>query len=325
MPPPPVLPKPHETYPITLVVAFIDIGGSINKRPHDYDVWMANLVPHVRWPLVVFGDPASLDKIKRLRGDKPAEYVPVRVEDLYGYRHLASFQRQVRIHGHDCDNPQTGVMKAVILCEKPFFLEQAAKMNPFNSSLLFWCDIAALRPDRLCGERGLFRLSDDIEWPNLAICRHAFAEKIGLIGNRMTARMRKQTARQHKATAHRHTMWVGGLFFGGPAGRVSEFVDAYRRVLDTRAAMEHGLLVDEPILRDVYATRPDLAQVIRIDRVGWLRCLTFPHPPLQFWWYLLNGRRFPWRYFRQHLTPAGLCTILVTGIKLRIKKIFRRY
>lgn len=315
----------NSTYPITLVVAFIDIGGSVNKRPHDYDAWMANLVPHVKWPLVVFGDPASLDKIKRLRGGKPAEYFPVGVEDLYGNRHLASFQRQVRTLGHDPAVHEVNAVRLMILCEKPFFLERAANLNPFHSPLLFWCDIAALRPDRLCGERGLFRLSDDLEWPNLAVCRQTCADKIGLIGNRMTARMRKKTARRHKATAHRHTLWVGGLFFGGPAGRVSEFADAYRRALDTRAAKQHGLLVDEPILRDVYANRPDLARVIRIDRAGWLRCLTFPHPPLQFWWYLLNGRRFPWRYFRRHLTPARLCIILATGIKLRVRKIFRRY
>jgi len=318
-------PPQSEAYPITLVVAFIDIGGSTAKRPHDYDAWMANLVPHVKWPLAVFGDPASLCKIKRLRNGKPAAYFPTRVEDLYGNRHLASFERQAREHGHGCESVQKSAMRKMILCEKPFFLERAAQANPFNSPLLFWCDIAALRPDRLCGERGLFKLSDDIEWPNLAICRRTCADKIGLIGNRMTRAFARKTARQHKATKHRHIYWVGGLFFGGPAGRVSEFADAYRQALDTRAAMPHGQLVDEPILRDVYANRPDLARVIRIDRITWLRCLTFPHPPLQFWWYFLSGRRFPCRYFRRHLRPAGLYAILATGIKLRVKKIFRRY
>jgi len=212
----------------------------------------------------------------------------------------------------------------MILCEKPFFLARAARANPFNSELMFWCDIAALRPERLCGARGLFQLSDAVEWPNLAICRRTCADHIGLIGNRMTRAHALKTARYHSATQHRHTMWVGGLFFGGPVGRADEFADAYRRALDARAALPHGLLIDEPILRDVYADRPHLARVIRIDRIAWLKCLTFPHPPLQFWWFFLSGRRFPWRHFRRHLKPARLGRILATGVKLRIKKMFRR-
>lgn len=311
-------------YPITLVVAFIDIGGSANKRPQDYDAWIANLAPHVKWPLVVFGDPASLDKIKRLRGDKPAAYFPAGVEDLYGNRHAAAFRRQARGRGRGCERIEKAALRAMILCEKPFFLERAARANPFNSPLMFWCDIAALRPDRLCGARGLFQLSEAVEWPNLAVCRQTCADKIGLIGNRMTRAHALKTARFHTATKHRHALWVGGLFFGGPTARAGEFADAYRQAHDARAALPHGLLIDEPILRDVYANRPDLARVLRIDRITWLRCLTFPHPPLQFWWFLLNGRRFPWRYFRRHLTPAKVCAILATGVKLRFKKMFRR-
>lgn len=268
--------------------------------------------------MVIFVDRQSLDKIKRMRGGQPAHYVETRLEDFRVYPHREMFIAQ-GLANWPGYNPRA----RLVFCEKPNFLARAAQMNPFHSEYLFWCDIGAFRHERLCGENGIFRLSREVEWPNLAVCRHALSDgdrdRILLIGRHLTRA-------QRKASMHPHAIGVGGLFFGGPVAQCRPFCEAFYRAFDERVA--HGRqLIEEPILRDLHLIRPDLTRVVYIDRIRWLRWLTFPHPPQQFWWYFLNGRRFPWHYFRRHFTLPQLCAAGAAGILPRIRKgrLYRRF
>jgi len=152
--------------PITLVTRYFEL----ERTPHqarnwssrDYDAWMENFLPCIRWPLVIFCDESSLERIKRLRGQKPAVYGVTSLEEfcVYPYRDI------LRVR---CRNKWPGVPVdySIVVDENPNFLRRAIAMNPFGSEMFFWCDTGVFRPSRLSGAKELFRLSERIEWPDL--------------------------------------------------------------------------------------------------------------------------------------------------------------
>ena len=262
----------HRQSPLTLVTAWFNLGaGQKRYAGNPYPGWIRNFLPTVRWPLVIFCDEQSVDMLKEARGDKPAVWHVTCPEEFYVYRYLDDLKRL------ECSGRIT-VEASLVWHEKHHFLRQALSENPFGSEMLFWCDIGQFRydPDAPLGSlhRVAFRLFEDIEWPNLEVCRALPQDKVILM--------------------NAHLSHINAQFFGGAVEPLRRWCDAYYRCLEKRK--QNGNLVhkEEFIMVSCWKRRRELVYIIPQHFVlfggNWRR--------QGYKRYVLNSRRFPWKYFR---------------------------
>ncbi len=125
---------PVQRWPITLVTAYFQLDNAYRGRSmRDYHAWMANLLPFIRWPLVIFCDEQSVDRLKCLRGSKPAVYCVTRLEEfsVYRYRDIIRAHCAMRRSGR---NPDV----ALVNNEKTSFVRRAIEIHAFGSEMFFW-------------------------------------------------------------------------------------------------------------------------------------------------------------------------------------------
>lgn len=286
-----------EQYPITLVTCYFDLGGKPDcpGRENPYPRWIRNFLPIAGWPLVIFCDEQSLDMLREARGDKPAVYHVTRPEEFYTYRYLDDLKR-LRF---PAERAEAFVARSLVYHEKHHFLRQALLENPFGSEMLFWCDIGQFRHDPDGPLRGkwwsgrlFFRLFEDIEWPNLGVCRAWPQDKVILV---------------NMCPGH-----IVANIFGGAVEPARRWCDAYYRHLEKQK--QDGVFPEqeETTMVSCRERRPELAYMIpgylvlfggNWRKLGCKRYVLngerFPwkHFRLSFRWHFLNGGRFPWKYF----------------------------
>ncbi len=270
--------EPHAQYPITLVTAYFELGGKPGKPElgNPYPHWIRNFLPHVRWPLVIFCDEQSVDMLKDARGDKPAVWHVTRPEEFYVYKYLGDLKRL----SFPAGQAEVCIARSLIWHEKHHFLRQALPENPFGSEMLFWCDIGQFRynPDaslwsRL-SPRLAFRLFEDIEWPNLGVCRTLPKDKVILVN------------------------WpfnddnMAACFFGGAIEPARRWCDAYYQRLELRKQNGSLPAKEELVMASCLRRRRELAYVMP----GSFHIFRGKKRRLSYKWYFLQGRRFPWKY-----------------------------
>ena len=276
----------HGQYPLTLVTAYFELGG----RPEDaesenpYPGWIRNFLPFVRWPLVIFCDEQSVDMLKEARGDKPAVWHVTRPEDFYAYRYLDDLKRLQ----FPAERAAIFIARSLIWHEKHHFLRQALSENPFDSEMLFWCDIGVFRwsldVPRWSPRRRQFRLLQDIEWPSLEVCRALPQDKVILLGKGRGGGDR-----------------IHGCWFGGAVEPSRRWCDAYYRRLEKRKQNGGFIEKEEFVMTSCLRRLRELTWMMLPDSVPYIGLLKGGSHRLDYKWYLLNGRRFPWRYFFRRL------------------------
>ena len=287
-------------YPITLVTAYFDLGRKQTKHAgNPYPGWIGNFLPFARWPLVIYCDEQSLDMLKEMRGDKPAVWHVMRLEEFFVYKYW-SLLKSLEIDG-GC-TAECGL----VWHEKHNFLRRALSENPFDSEIFFWCDIGCFRfrwdLPSWSVFRMQFRLSEDVEWPNLEVCRALPQDKA------IVLRYRLPSGRPS----------ILAQFFGGAMEPTRRWCDAYYQRLEQR--VEKGALAysrelansEESVMQFLYRRRPELVYVLSSDAAPWprlvglfIRLLRGKHAS-NFKWYFLSGRRFPWKHlYRRIFSGAG--------------------
>jgi len=285
--------KATEQHPITLVTAYFDLAGEPEhpERGNPYPGWISNFLPFVQWPLVIFCDEQSVDMLKEARRGKPAVYHVTRPEEFYAYRYLGDLKRLL----FPPKRAEVFIACSLIWHEKHHFLRQALSENPFRSEMLFWCDIGVFRWDSEApwwsARRLQFRLVEDIEWPNLEVCLRLPQDKMILIpyGNNRS-----------RFTAQ---------FFGGAIEPARRWCDAYYRRLEWRKQNGSFTHVEEIVMLSCWRNvkserrRQQLVHVISPHSVPYIGLLKGGSRSrnMDYKWYLLNGRRFPLRYFCRRL------------------------
>lgn len=239
--------------------------------------------------MVIFCDEQSVEMIKKARGDKPAVYHVTTLEEFSGYKYLEHLKARKR---------EIPAEIALLWHEKHHFLRQAMSENPFGSEMFFWCDVGFLRSrskSRLKGIR-YFQLSEDVEWPNLRVCRRLPQDRVLLVpdgGSRIGP------------------VQIGGVFFGGALKPARRWCDAYSRFLDKTLQDGKVPYIDQIAMCLLYTRQPEIAHLLSVD-IAWRRRGVFLSRLLgmrpggessgsSFIWYLLSGERFPWKYFRRRL------------------------
>ena len=275
----------HGQSPLTLVTAYFNVGVKIDHPEwgNPYPDWIRNLLPFIRWPLVIFCDEQSVDMLKEARGGKPAVYHVTRPEAFYAYRYLDNLKRLP----FPAERAEAFVACSLIWHEKHHFLRQAMSENPFGSEMFFWCDVGLFR-----GERFGLRLSEGVEWPNLRVCRALSRDKVGLI-------------LIYASTCPA----IMGNFFGGAAKPLRRWCDIYYQYLER--CSEEGTFErsDEIVMHSAWKGRPDAAYLLSHRRVPWIRLVSFAaglagKEISGHRWYFLSGQRFPWKYFCNRIFSA---------------------
>lgn len=174
---------PKTTAPLTLVTAYFEVKDTLrNRTPRHYHAKMAKLLPFVKWPMVVFCEAPWVDTIKNLRGDKPTVIYATRWEEFSVYRH-----RDI-LHAHTAQRqPQYNADLSLIFHEKANFVRRVIDENPYQSDMFLWCDIGLMKVTwRECRYMPrVLRLSEQIEWPNLQVCR-AFGDQVAFFGRHLS-------------------------------------------------------------------------------------------------------------------------------------------
>ena len=234
---------------ITVVTALFrfDHGGH-ERASRDYLGWSANLLPLIRWPLVVYCDAQSVAALKRLRGRKPAVWRVMRVEEFYVHR----YRDIIRAHS-EARWPGAHPDISLVYNEKANFMRRAIGQNVFGSEMFFWCDIGAFR----ARQYEPLKLSARIEYPNLRVCR-ALGSRVALFGRRD---------------------WVNGAWWGGTASSLHRFCDAYYDCFVRRIEQGKDIATEEAIFPEVVAMPSVDAHVFTGGDMGWLRRLKSPPPP----------------------------------------------
>jgi len=277
--------QPRGQSPLTLVTAYFNVGVKIDHPEwgNPYPDWIRNLLPFVRWPLVIFCDEQSLDMLKQARGGKPAVYHVTRPEEFYAYRYLDHLKRLPFPE----ERAEAFITCSLIWHEKHHFLRQAMSENPFGSEMFFWCDIGLFRG----GIFGL-RLCEGVEWPNLRVCRALPPDKVGLILIYASTRPA-----------------IMGNFFGGMAEPLRRWCDIYYEYLERCSGEDPFERSDEIVMHSAWKGRPDAAYLLSHRRVAWIRLVVFAaglagKEVSGHRWYFLSGKRFPWKYFCRRLFSA---------------------
>ncbi|MDD9886633.1 MAG: hypothetical protein OXU83_05670 [Gammaproteobacteria bacterium] len=293
----------REQYPITLVTAWYKIRrrGASSFRP--YEEWMRNLLSHIRWPLVVFGEEQSLDEMRRMRGDRPAVYLAVSPEEFLVHKYRRVFQDQCP------DRPdRSGSLDpnlAMVWNEKCNFARRAAGMNPFGSEMIFWCDVGLFKATASYNEQ-VFRLSERIEWPNLQVCRALPQDRVAIpVVNYPDSPPGLSGPPPGNGPAPddgQPALAVAAGFWGGSSEAVIRWGDAYYECLERRVREGRFVLVEEPIMGEVCIARPELVHLIPRSAVSWGGAageMSWTH----YRWYYLNGGKFPLGYLCREVLP----------------------
>ena len=267
-------------YPITLVTAYFELGGKPGWAENPFPGWIRNFLPFVRWPLVVFCDEQSVDMLKEARGGKPAIWHVTCPEEFYVYKYLDDLKRL----SFPAERAEAFIVRSLVWHEKHHFLRQTLSENPFGSEMLFWCDIGVFRPDTVPWwpvPQMRLRLFEDIEWPNLEVCRALPQDKVILAG-------RSRDDKMHP---------YGG-YFGGAVEPLRQWCDAYYRRLEKRKRNGGFTPSDEFVMLSCWRRRRQLVHVISAHSVPYIGFLPRQKSrERHYMLYLLSGRRFPWKYF----------------------------
>ena len=303
---------------ITLVTAYFQLDEDGRKRSAGtYHDWMANFLPFIRWPRVVFCDAQSVEVIKRLRAGRPARYCVTSLDEFFVARHrdiLHAHFRQRKPHL----NPDI----SLLYHERANFVRRAIDADYFGSELFFWCDIGILRH---INGLALLRFSERIEWPNLEVCRAAFADRVGFFAFTQT-----------------FPFWVGGGFWGGAAQPTRRFAqdvyDSLERCIRAHApAIRNGHAVpkgqgfplDETIFHRMLAqaeVQPAARIFVLSNDVPCFRLLkplkTLPAAFFPFFiiLYLLNGGRFPWAYLGREISLTAAARLALAWAARRCRR-----
>lgn len=102
-----------------------------NKHGDSFNNWFHHTLK-INCPYVFFADKETIEMIKKYRGDLPTHYIESKIEDFYTYR----YRDKMVTHPVHCPSIELNL----IWNEKIFFLQKAAKLNPFDSSYFMWVD-----------------------------------------------------------------------------------------------------------------------------------------------------------------------------------------
>ena len=250
----------------TLVTAFYPIRSKFPTQ--QYLEWARHFLS-LEAPIVLFTEEHLIPTFEAMR----ASHQPLRIitqpfsklemwsgefPDFWRKQHALNPEGHIQCHsnGHVCQ--QTSELYAV-WAQKATFVEQAIRLNPFQTDYFFWCDIGAFRTPPSEPIRQRFPES---KWlPRGRILLHALSpltaeDKMcrpdGIYGPLMTSESKP-------------VRLVGGLWGGDREGCLA-WKEAYSAMLDKYRSSERYAGNDQMVMLSTIICNPSLAMVVRTTR-----------------------------------------------------------
>lgn len=141
---------------VTIVSAFYPFEKSKHSI-QEYASWILNFVSHIDTPIVIFSEQPFCSLIHQMRADaglahkihiiqKPFEEVKFSSPEwIETWTKQLEIDSLAHLHGHELFR---------VWANKPFFVEEAIALNPFNSEKFVWCDAGCWRDPtvaKICG------------------------------------------------------------------------------------------------------------------------------------------------------------------------------
>ncbi len=131
---------------ITLVTGYFATG----KSKHDfleYKIWFVNFLSQVEAPIVIFTQPSQAPHLQQLRGNKSTHYIIF--DEIWDLPWLNEphflYKDYHKIHELDPEKLIHSPELYAIWNSKPWMLNTASELNPFNSTFFYWMDIGCVR------------------------------------------------------------------------------------------------------------------------------------------------------------------------------------
>jgi hypothetical protein len=123
----------------TLVTAFYEIPS---KRGAElYFEWAAHYMS-LEAPIVLFTSAKFVERFRAMRGTKPLHVITKEFAELDTWiLYEAEWKQHYQMDHERYHSPELYAVWA----QKPFFVEEAIRVNPFQTEFFFWCDIGAFR------------------------------------------------------------------------------------------------------------------------------------------------------------------------------------
>ena len=116
------------SYPLTAVSGYWIVK---NKFDTEYLTWFNNTLK-INCPYVFFGNSETIEIAKKYRGSLPTHYIECEISDFYMYKYKDYMITDPR----HCPSVELNM----VWNEKIFLVENAAKLNPYNSEFFAWID-----------------------------------------------------------------------------------------------------------------------------------------------------------------------------------------
>jgi glycosyltransferase involved in cell wall biosynthesis len=236
----------------TIVTAYYPIKSkfSIDR----YMDWASTFL-QLKSPIVLFTEESMVNKIREKRGDRPIHIITTPFCELETWKlYESKWKEQYKI---DPENHIHTPELYTVWAEKPFFVERAIQINPFQTDFFFWCDIGAFRNPNISqtiidtfpttryleSEKILFQSVGDLKASD-------WIQKADGIRGECISRTWNEIR------------LVGGLW-GGGINACLRWKNAYHRMLE--AYFEAGRFAgkDQQVMLSAYLNDTTLAKVVR--------------------------------------------------------------
>lgn len=230
----------------TLVTAFFPIRS---KFPSEQYMTWARTFMSLESPIVLFTIPSLVNVFQEMRGNRPICIIDVEFDNLYMWRTYSD--KWIAHHSLDHESFRHTPELYAIWAQKAVFVDDAIKLNPFNTDYFFWCDIGAFRDGIDETVRRTFPSIQHLPQDKIALCSveqlHTKDWEIcgGIPGNF-----------QYKDRI------VGGLWGGGRAG-CERWLEAYENMLKIYFENDRFAGKDQSVMLSAYLNDTSFATVYR--------------------------------------------------------------
>ena len=203
-----------------------------NKHGDAFYEWFEKTLK-VRCPYVIFSDAATMPVLKKYRGDLPTVYIERELSDFETQKY-ASEMKTDPLH---CPS----VHLNMIWNEKVYLVQEAARLNPFQTEFFTWIDAG------LC----VLRDSDDdlsTSWPNA---------RFETLPKNKFVYCSSDTLNINKVKIHEYYHHIAGGIWVAHKSIIEHFTTIYTQYMD-RLMSKSNIWTDQLILTHIFKDNPEL-------------------------------------------------------------------
>jgi hypothetical protein len=239
----------------TVVTAYYEIKSKFNKER--YLSW-ANTFLKLKSPIVLFTDESMVETFTTMREGRPLHIIVIPFEELETWKKYQTHWKEQLSMDPEAKNHSPELY--AVWAEKPFFVEKAIHVNPFQTEYFFWCDIGAFRNPHVHSlVLHSFPLTKYLEKDTILF------QSIGDLTDREKLRRKDGIYGEAITSKWNETRLVGGLWGGGISACL-EWRKQYQFTLECYFLKNRFAGKDQQVMLSTYMNCPILGKVIECSK-----------------------------------------------------------